>query len=151
MTAGRISATTLAPAVAQVTKATAAPSAGRLVVVAAVLAVWLGTVLLTAAVVAPAAFAVLPTRALAGALVGLGFLTKTLQVLLVVPFLGIAFLGFVLGTVAVMMLNWPLLYVSIGILALSLVVGRVLSLMGYGAYTRQEGDSPAGKETLGVK
>lgn len=70
MTAGRISATTLAPAVAQVTKATAAPSAGRLVVVAAVLAVWLGTVLLTAAVVAPAAFAVLPTRALAGALVG---------------------------------------------------------------------------------
>lgn len=64
---------------------------------------------------------------------------------------GIAFVGFVLGTVAVIMLNWPLLYVSIGILALSLVVGRVLSLMGYGAYTRQEGDSPAGKETLGVK
>ena len=34
------------------------------------LAAWLGAALLTAAVVAPAAFAVLPTRALAGALVG---------------------------------------------------------------------------------
>lgn len=35
-----------------------------------VLAAWLGASLLTAAVVAPAAFAVLPTRTLAGALVG---------------------------------------------------------------------------------
>ena len=34
------------------------------------LAAWIGAALLTAAVVAPAAFAVLPTRALAGALVG---------------------------------------------------------------------------------
>ncbi|CAA9349124.1 MAG: hypothetical protein AVDCRST_MAG40-2800 [uncultured Gemmatimonadaceae bacterium] len=34
------------------------------------LAAWLGATLLAAAVVAPAAFAVLPTRALAGALVG---------------------------------------------------------------------------------
>jgi hypothetical protein len=40
------------------------------VAAAALLAVWLGAALLTAAVVAPAAFAVLPTRALAGALVG---------------------------------------------------------------------------------
>lgn len=48
----------------------AAPHAGRHVAVAALLAVWLGAALLTAAVVAPAAFAVLPTRALAGALVG---------------------------------------------------------------------------------
>jgi hypothetical protein len=48
----------------------AAPSAGRLVGAAALLALWLGAAILTAAVVAPAAFAVLPTRALAGALVG---------------------------------------------------------------------------------
>lgn len=64
---------------------------------------------------------------------------------------GIAFVGFCLGTYAVMALNWPLLYVSMGILVLSLVVGRVLSMMGYGTYTREEGDSPQGKETLGVK
>jgi hypothetical protein len=48
----------------------AAPHAGRLLGAAALLALWLGAALLTAAVVAPAAFAVLPTRALAGALVG---------------------------------------------------------------------------------
>jgi hypothetical protein len=48
----------------------AAPHAGRLLGAGAVLALWLGAALLTAAVVAPAAFAVLPTRALAGALVG---------------------------------------------------------------------------------
>jgi len=43
---------------------------GRLLGAASLLALWLGAALLTAAVVAPAAFAVLPTRALAGALVG---------------------------------------------------------------------------------
>lgn len=50
----------------------AAPSRHRGAAVwgAALLALWLGGVLLFAAVVAPAAFAVLPTRALAGALVG---------------------------------------------------------------------------------
>lgn len=42
----------------------------RLVGGAALLALWIGAAALTAAVVAPAAFAVLPTRALAGALVG---------------------------------------------------------------------------------
>lgn len=47
-----------------------APGAGRLLAAATVLALWIGAALLTAAVVAPAAFAVLPTRALAGALVG---------------------------------------------------------------------------------
>ncbi len=45
-----------------------APS--RLLVAGALLAAWIGAALLVAAVVAPAAFAVLPTRALAGALVG---------------------------------------------------------------------------------
>jgi hypothetical protein len=40
------------------------------IAVVALLAAWLGAALLAAAVVAPAAFAVLPTRALAGALVG---------------------------------------------------------------------------------
>ena len=42
----------------------------RLVTAASALALWIGAAALTAAVVAPAAFAVLPTRALAGALVG---------------------------------------------------------------------------------
>jgi hypothetical protein len=42
----------------------------RLAASAALLGAWLGAAVLTAAVVAPAAFAVLPTRALAGALVG---------------------------------------------------------------------------------
>ncbi len=51
-------------------QAAAAPHAGRLFGAAALLACWLGAALLTAAVVAPAAFAVLPTRALAGAMVG---------------------------------------------------------------------------------
>lgn len=46
------------------------PSFVRLVSAAALLAAWLGAALLVAATVAPAAFAVLPTRALAGALVG---------------------------------------------------------------------------------
>ncbi|GJG88363.1 hypothetical protein tb265_35440 [Gemmatimonadetes bacterium T265] len=49
---------------------TAAVPVGRLVTTGTLLALWLGAAVLTAAVVAPAAFAVLPTRALAGALVG---------------------------------------------------------------------------------
>ncbi len=46
------------------------PNVARLTAGSVLLAAWLGAALLTAAVVAPAAFAVLPTRALAGALVG---------------------------------------------------------------------------------
>lgn len=46
------------------------PNAGRLTTTGALLALWLGAAILTAAVVAPAAFRVLPTRAQAGALVG---------------------------------------------------------------------------------
>jgi hypothetical protein len=42
----------------------------RLVLAASLLGAWIGAALLMAAAVAPAAFAVLPTRALAGALVG---------------------------------------------------------------------------------
>ncbi|HZF69096.1 MAG TPA: DUF4149 domain-containing protein [Gemmatirosa sp.] len=45
-------------------------SSVRLLGAAAVLAAWIGAALLVAAVVAPAAFAVLPSRALAGAVVG---------------------------------------------------------------------------------
>ncbi len=43
---------------------------GRLLAAAALLAAWIGAAALVAAVVAPAAFSVRPTRALAGALVG---------------------------------------------------------------------------------
>jgi len=46
-----------------------APVDGRVLVIA-LLAAWLGAALIVGAVVAPAAFAVLPTRTLAGALVG---------------------------------------------------------------------------------
>jgi hypothetical protein len=46
------------------------PAPGRLVAAAALLAVWLGAGAAHGGRVAPAAFAVLPTRALAGALVG---------------------------------------------------------------------------------
>jgi hypothetical protein len=42
----------------------------KLVLAASLLGAWIGAALLMAAAVAPAAFAVLPTRALAGALVG---------------------------------------------------------------------------------
>jgi uncharacterized membrane protein len=45
-------------------------SSVRLLGAAAVLAAWIGAALLVATVVAPAAFAVLPSRALAGAVVG---------------------------------------------------------------------------------
>lgn len=45
-------------------------SAGRAALALVVLAFWLGGAVLTAAVVAPAAFAALPTRALAGAVIG---------------------------------------------------------------------------------
>ncbi len=69
MSAPAATAAGLAPAAAAAAQA-AAPHAGRLLGAAALLALWLGAALLTAAVVAPAAFAVLPTRALAGALVG---------------------------------------------------------------------------------
>ena len=47
-----------------------APRMTPLFAAVVLLAAWLGAVLLVAAVVAPAAFAVLPTRALAGELVG---------------------------------------------------------------------------------
>jgi hypothetical protein len=46
------------------------PPAMRLVLAALALALWFGAALLLAAVVAPAAFAALPSRALAGAVVG---------------------------------------------------------------------------------
>ena len=49
---------------------TALAMPGRLLAAAALLAAWIGAAALVAAVVAPAAFSVLPTRALAGALVG---------------------------------------------------------------------------------
>ena len=42
----------------------------RTIVISVLLSAWLGAAVLVATVVAPAAFAVLPTRALAGALVG---------------------------------------------------------------------------------
>lgn len=47
-----------------------APALARLVAAASVLGLWIGAAALMAGAVAPAAFAVLPTRALAGALVG---------------------------------------------------------------------------------
>ncbi len=65
---------------------------------------------------------------------------------------GVALVGFTVGTVAVFLLNWPLFWVGAVIVLLSLVVGRVLSMAGFGEYSRGGGDSPTDKpESLGVQ
>jgi hypothetical protein len=41
-------------------------------------------------------------------------------------------LAFVLGTLAVVLGNWPLFWVSVGIVILGGVVGKAMSMMGFG-------------------
>ncbi|MDP1876177.1 MAG: HGxxPAAW family protein [Actinomycetota bacterium] len=41
-------------------------------------------------------------------------------------------LAFVLGTLAIIMGNWPLFWVSVGVLVLGAVAGKVLAMMGLG-------------------
>ncbi|MBD5830386.1 MULTISPECIES: HGxxPAAW family protein [Janibacter] len=63
----------------------------------------------------------------------------------------VCLVGFTIGTIGVVLLEWWLLVVGLVIAVLSLAVGRVLSLMGFGSYSRGEGDSPEGKDALGIK
>lgn len=87
--------------------ASAAP--GRLLLSAVLLAAWIGAAALVAAVVAPAAFAVLPTRALAGALVG-----RVLPVVFLTGIVvGIAAVALGWGIAA----PWPRLRVALPIVA----------------------------------
>jgi uncharacterized protein DUF4149 len=89
----------------------------RRAVVPVIVAVWLGAALLFAAAVAPAAFAVLPSRALAGALVG--------QVLPVVLIAGIpvGVLGFVLAAGGRRVVRGALLLLAIACAVAQFAVG----------------------------
>lgn len=44
-------------------------------------------------------------------------------------------LAFVLGTLAVVLGNWPLFWVSAGLVVVGGIVGKVLASMGYGKKT----------------
>lgn len=50
--------------------------------------------------------------------------------------------GFILGSVAVVLLNWPLFYISIGVIVLGGIVGKVLQMAGLGKSRPEPG--PAG-------
>lgn len=41
-------------------------------------------------------------------------------------------LAFVLGTVAIIVNNWPLFWISVGLVAVGAIVGKVMSMMGLG-------------------
>lgn len=79
---------------------------------AILLAAWLGAAVLVAAAVAPAAFRVLPTRTLAGAVVG--------EVLPVIFFAGLLIAAIALGLEAVSGARWSRLTVLVPYIALML-------------------------------
>jgi len=45
----------------------------------------------------------------------------------------IAMVAFILGGIAVVVQNWPLFWISAGLLVLGLIATKVLQVMGYGA------------------
>jgi hypothetical protein len=45
----------------------------------------------------------------------------------------IALVAFILGGIAVVVQNWPLFWISAGLLVLGLIATKVLQVMGYGA------------------
>jgi hypothetical protein len=45
----------------------------------------------------------------------------------------VALVAFILGGIAVVIQNWPLFWVSVGLLVLALIATKVLQVMGYGA------------------
>lgn len=91
----------------------------RLLTAATLLAAWLGAALLMAAVVAPAAFAVLPTRALAGLVVG--------RVLPVIFLSGIA-----VGLLAAVLSTGSLLPYARARLALPLLITAACAVAHFG-------------------
>ena len=45
----------------------------------------------------------------------------------------LALVAFILGGIAVVIQNWPLFWISAGLLVLGLIATKVLQVMGYGA------------------
>jgi hypothetical protein len=45
----------------------------------------------------------------------------------------LALIAFLVGAVGLVIMNWPVFWVGVGLLALSLVVGKVMQAMGLGA------------------
>jgi uncharacterized protein DUF6704 len=45
----------------------------------------------------------------------------------------VAMVAFILGGIAVVIQNWPLFWISAGLLVLGLIATKVLQVMGYGA------------------
>jgi hypothetical protein len=41
-------------------------------------------------------------------------------------------LAFVLGTVAIIVNNWPMFWISVGLVAVGAIVGKVMAMMGLG-------------------
>lgn len=54
----------------------------------------------------------------------------------------IMLVGSIIGCIAVLMLNWVLLAVGFGVIALGVLVGWTMSMMGYGK-ERPKADAPA--------
>jgi hypothetical protein len=46
----------------------------------------------------------------------------------------IAMVAFILGGIAVVIQNWPLFWVSVGLLVVAVIATKVLQVMGHGAY-----------------
>ena len=46
----------------------------------------------------------------------------------------IAMAAFILGGIAVVVQNWPLFWVSVGLIAVALIATKVLQVMGHGAH-----------------
>ncbi|MGO1167649.1 MAG: hypothetical protein ACTMHL_13670 [Janibacter sp.] len=57
----------------------------------------------------------------------------------------------IVGTWAVLALSMTLGIVALVLVVATVVVGVVMSKMGLGSYSFEEGDSPAGKDTIGIK
>ncbi len=47
----------------------------------------------------------------------------------------IIILAFVVGTLAIILANWPLFWVGVGLVVLGAVVGKVMAMMGLGKKT----------------
>ncbi len=47
----------------------------------------------------------------------------------------IIILAFVVGTVAIILANWPLFWIGVGLVVLGAVVGKVMAMMGLGKKT----------------
>ena len=45
----------------------------------------------------------------------------------------LALIAFLVGAIGLMMLNWVVFWIAVGLLVLSLIVGKVMQAMGLGA------------------